>query len=738
MSRAALLEAFDGDQLKVAQSRSLSSTNDYSVTQEPQLIEALLQLFEGNCAFCESPTEKPKVYRFRPKANAEPVDDLSTSHLYYAWLSEAWQNLYPICEECVPKRESYFPLNGKRSGLPQLGEIERFVESQDGMWPAVAYPPDEKPVLLDPCQDRQIWRNLGFSVDGVAVSRSRRGLETIDHFQLNRASLVEQRHRVINEEIAYTRMDLKGEERREITWMEGAIGHQGAVRLFMRNALARALNSSPTSDLDRQRRALYRLRDGVERFDRVIDTLRGEQQEQPKPHREPERKAIPDSFTSIEVRNYKSLERIELKMPDPPLFTSSGLKEPSLLILGENATGKSSILEAIALGAMPREARERLKFKPSEALLNPKYMGASDKTPPQKAVISLTYGEDTKRVLTLTHDQFESSEIRDEGSPPHIPLFAYGAYRQFLEKERNFAQHKHIRSLFEPDELLSNPEKWLSKLSDPHFNMVVRALREVFNVEGTFDVIDRSESGIFVVSQQVESDMTKTRREPISVVSSGFRAVLAMLCDIMQGLMDKRINPSFQSLETAQGLVLIDEIEAHLHPRWKMSIMTGLRRALPRVSFIATSHDPLCLRGMGKDEVLVLERVSGDMVETDLPIFTQALVNLPDNEKWTVEQLLTADFFQLRTTESAAAEKRAAEMEDKLAAGVNPTEDIELALYLEEFSRDLPIGHTEVHRLVQDAIEKYLRLRRNSTKTKLARLKAETRSSILNALKRFG
>lgn len=736
-ARAALLQVFGTASFEtMAQTRASESISSYSVAHEAELVGALERLFRGRCAFCEIPVEEPLVHRFRPLAHAEPAEDTSTSHLYYSWLAEAWQNLYPVCQECVPTNDSYFPVYNKRSTLPDTDSISNFASRDDGLWPS--FPLNESPVLLDPCEDRNLWRSLGFDANGTAIGRTRRGIETIENFKLNRASLVERRRSAFNEAIAYTRMDFRGEERRRLEWMQGIKGHEGAIEILLREAFARALGQRPKNDIARQRADLLRTGDeGLQQFDRAIDELRrlSEPSKVPTPlHRRTE----PDFFRSIEIRNFKSLEHIVLKMPKSPEQTSSNFEAPALLILGENAAGKSTILEAIALSVMSTGARERLKLTSSQLILNPTFLGGETKGEARLASVDLTFSDEQKRTVTFVATQNPRDQVHEEGLAPNIPVFGYGAYRQYLDKERTFAPHKHIRSLFEPDELLSNPEKWLSGLSKPYFDMVVRALREVFRVDGSFDVIQRSDTGIFVISHYFEGELKKTRREPISLVSSGFRAILAMLCDIMQGLMDERVNPGFESLETARGLVLIDEVEAHLHPRWKMSILTGLRRALPRVTFIATSHDPLCLRGMGKDEVLVLQRVSGEAEQTELPVITQTLTNLPDNEKWTVEQLLTADFFQLRTTESTDAEKRAARMEDKLAQGILPSEDAELAAYLAEFSRDLPIGHTEVHRLVQDAIAKFLRLKRKATKRALAELKVETRNSILDALKSVG
>src|SRR5690349_10901139 len=97
-----------------------------------------------------------------------------------------------------------------------------------------------------------------------------------------------------------------------------------------------------------------------------------------------------------------------------------------------------------------------------------------------------------------------------------------------------------------------------------------------------------------------------------------------MACDLLRGLSER---PGFDTFETAEAIVLIDEVEAHLHPRWKLQIMRGLRRALPAVTFIATTHDPLCLRSMGDNEVMVLQRVPVEDYDgkTGLPVSVEWL-----------------------------------------------------------------------------------------------------------------
>ncbi len=96
------------------------------------------------------------------------------------------------------------------------------------------------------------------------------------------------------------------------------------------------------------------------------------------------------------------------------------------------------------------------------------------------------------------------------------------------------------------------------------------------------------------------------------------------------------------SIKEAEAIVLLDEIEVHLHPRWKMTIVERLRRCFPRLSFITTTHDPLCLRGLHKNEIMVLRRAAGGAIDT--------LTDIPDLDGYRADQLLPSPLFDLVTT----------------------------------------------------------------------------------------
>ena len=74
----------------------------------------------------------------------------------------------------------------------------------------------------------------------------------------------------------------------------------------------------------------------------------------------------------------------------------------------------------------------------------------------------------------------------------------------------------------------------------------------------------------------------------------------------------------FRSAVLEPPMVLLDEIEVHLHPRWQIGIVEALRHAFPRVRFIASTHSPLCLHGLEREEIRKLAAVTSSNAQARL------------------------------------------------------------------------------------------------------------------------
>jgi len=737
-------------------------------------------LFEGRCAFCESDCEvdEKSAYPFRPATEAEPVTDHATSHLYYVWVATSWDNWFLICEACRPDNPAYFPVRRGRSPLPTVEMLREFSQPRTDYdqpdfsegyeaWETRRRPKEMDPLfiaswsdlekrrgvtstddalLLDPTRDRSIHRHLAVGSDGFLAPLTERGEATIEHFQLNRSELAARRRH----SIAELEWRLLKAERGEIDLRE--LRFPGILGLRLRMlGIAMADIQQTKFDQANVAEAMARMvRSEVGR--RLFDDLRHAEpleliashhnatsRRAPPPTRVTPRKTA--RLTKVSIENFKSLERLSFAIPAEPaesVRTTSDAACGSLLILGENATGKSSILEACVIALMDERDREALNLRPGRLVLDPSLMDADSTSGPDEAVVEVAFEDGSTSRTVITRDGFDISQERDVP-----PVFAYGAFRQYLDKQlvRLPAGH-HVRTLFQSDKLLPNPTNWLLKLDREEFAEVVRALRSIFAVEGDFDVIERGEEDCYIMTPYLHGGVEMRERTPLRLVSSGFRAVLAMACDIMRGLMRQ---PGFQTLYGARALVFVDEIEAHLHPRWKIAIMSALREALPNVTFVVTSHDPLCLRGMGSGEVMVLNRVRGaGDVDSEHPVFIETLSTLPNIEELTIEQLLTADFFQLASTDARSTEREYARIADILRrraiegrTAVGELSERELATlrsFACEVNEALPVGDSEIQRLVQEAVAEYLARRDSLSSDKVSRLRDETRQRIVEIL----
>jgi predicted ATP-binding protein involved in virulence len=138
---------------------------------------------------------------------------------------------------------------------------------------------------------------------------------------------------------------------------------------------------------------------------------------------------------------------------------------------------------------------------------------------------------------------------------------------------------------------LVDPRKWLPSLGSEEFDTVARALRTVLELPEDEEITRRR--GLEIVRGKT--------RYGLDQLSDGYRSMAIFALDLMQLLL-----PRWGTIAAAEGIVLIDEIGAHLHPRWQMRVTGLLRQTFPRMQFVATTHDPLCLRGLRDGEVVAL------------------------------------------------------------------------------------------------------------------------------------
>jgi len=106
---------------------------------------------------------------------------------------------------------------------------------------------------------------------------------------------------------------------------------------------------------------------------------------------------------------------------------------------------------------------------------------------------------------------------------------------------------------------------------------------------------------------------------PVGMLSDGIRSMLTLVADI--AFRTVKLNPNlgpFAATNT-DGIVLIDEVDMHLHPAWQQTVLTSLLEAFPRIQFIVTTHSPQVLTSVDSESIRIIEKESDP--ETGRPRF---------------------------------------------------------------------------------------------------------------------
>ena len=288
----------------------------------------------------------------------------------------------------------------------------------------------------------------------------------------------------------------------------------------------------------------------------------------------------------------------------------------------------------------------------------------------------------------VTLELSASGRVKCSLEHSRVLLLGYGATRLLPkagmppDKSERYAK---VDNLFDPFVPVADPEHWLLSLPKREFDACSRALKHLFlQLDGPERLVRRKNQIL------VE---TRGGTVPLRQLSDGYQSVIGITADVM-----RIVTRYWQAMEVAEGLVIIDELGAHLHPRWRMRVVTGLRHAFPRIQFIASTHDPLCLRGLDDNEVVVLRQ--------DPSGRTYAVTDLPPVSGMPVEQLLASEHFGLHSTidpDVDAAFTRYYDLKAKRSR--SEAEEGELAAAKAILDRKKVLGKDRRERLMLEAID---------------------------------
>ncbi len=163
---------------------------------------------------------------------------------------------------------------------------------------------------------------------------------------------------------------------------------------------------------------------------------------------------------------------------------------------------------------------------------------------------------------------------------------------------------------------------------------------------------------------------------PVGSLSTGYRSVLAWVIDFASRMLDRY--PRVRKPFAQPAVVLIDQIDLYLHPKWQREVMERLTQIFSGTQFIATAHSPLIIQAVPEPNLVLLERV-GEEVH---------IINRPQDVRgWRTDQLLASDLFGHQPTRDPKTEQLMEERQQLLeSAKLTPKEQRRLK------SIDLKLG----------------------------------------------
>ena len=335
---------------------------------------------------------------------------------------------------------------------------------------------------------------------------------------------------------------------------------------------------------------------------------------------------------SVEIENYRAIEKLKLPL------------DSSLTVLhGDNGYGKTSVLSAIAVGLKEilgsfleastidfceEDRREgagypRVVVEDTDGKIGERRgdeVADERKEANRIAEMDVIRPELDKALATRENEMpivaFYGTERTFSGMPDWVLSRRGSQFRPFRRAalEEALSDRTDFKGLLawfyfkENEELRSQKDRrdFDSQLKDVSVirQAITSMLPEVSNPRIELNPLR------FVVS--VESEQGREDKLSLDQLSGGYRIVLVLVADLARRMVQG--NPHLDNPLKSEAIVLIDEVELHLHPSWQQRVLVDLARTFPNTQFIVSTHSPQVLTTVRPDRIVHLRREGGNIV----------------------------------------------------------------------------------------------------------------------------
>lgn len=348
-------------------------------------------------------------------------------------------------------------------------------------------------------------------------------------------------------------------------------------------------------------------------------------------------------LTRIGIKNFRNIQSLDMS-----------LDERLTVIIAKNGEGKSTILDAITVllgpfagsfdygknpGINEKDVRLVIPEKGYESEAQyPAELEAEgnwkDKVHTWSRARNSLKGRTTMKEATnlTTYGKHLQDAIRTNGEQK-LPLVAYYGTGRLWQSHKNqvkgkvqeesrtigyedclssYSNYKQLQQWMQQATLadLQNQSKHLTtkrNFSDQLF-VICQTVDRFLKAEGFTSFHYSVEIGELAVHHTTSGVL------PVSSLSDGIRSIVALVADI--AFRCARLNPFLgkQATNETEGIVLIDELDMHLHPLWQQIVTRQLMEAFPKLQFIVTTHSPPLVTGVNHTCIRILEWVGDDVI----------------------------------------------------------------------------------------------------------------------------
>lgn len=376
----------------------------------------------------------------------------------------------------------------------------------------------------------------------------------------------------------------------------------------------------------------------------------------------------------IHIKNYKAIKDINID-----------LKPGVNLLIGDNGVGKTSVLEgiAVALGGLfvnvAGVSTKNILKDDVRMLIKP--LGDASTSieycEPVSAGCTLHTcdGQDfswnrIKEEVSATHTKIDNKDIcawmkkMTNNSDTVLPLISFqsaarawrvrrGDFGAELKKKLDDRRCGYIGCLDSSMDVKSI-QQWCLKQEVmtgakgktvreyEMFKHMVSAFMKEINLQEKYPEIYYSPQFDELVYKDATEEM------PISKLSAGYQSLLWMIMDIAYRICI--LNPELEDMKQVKGIVLIDEIDMHMHPKWQWNIIDALRSTFKNVQFIIATHSPIVISSSKEANLILLDDEQGIQYLPDsygyeiedVLRFCQESMSRPKNVKVLVDEIENA------------------------------------------------------------------------------------------------